>query len=126
MPLSPPNARNPATKKRFAELVGRGLTLKEAGHAVGIAPKTAQRWNMQPEVRKIARETREHLMNPSVRGTLHEALSARKRDGSLDWNARISAARLLMTEPEMMPESDPQEDLPPGTIILLPKDDREQ
>ncbi|MEK6274355.1 MAG: hypothetical protein AABM30_03370 [Actinomycetota bacterium] len=43
--------------RRFAELVGRGLTQHEAARVVEIGTRTGERLMTKPEIRQIVKET---------------------------------------------------------------------
>lgn len=117
-----PSPRNPAAKRRFGQLLGRGVTVREAALAVGISHKTGFRWAKLPEVAAITKETREALLSPGVKTVLREALTATKRDGTPDHQTRLAAVKLMLLEPDAAPPSDEDEDeLPEGAIILFPE-----
>jgi hypothetical protein len=122
-----PSPRNPAAKRRFGELLGRGVTVREAALAVGISHKTGFRWAKLPEVAAITKDTREALLSPGVKTVLREALTAMKRDGTPDHAIRLQAAKLMILEPDAAPpSSDDEDELPEGTIVLLPEPGDEQ
>lgn len=88
-------------QQRAADLLGRGLTRKAAAAEAGVAPRTVSRWRQDEDFEALVRRSRESLLDdrPTVRSTLEAALLATRRDGSPDWNARVQAARILMTAP---------------------------
>lgn len=90
-----------ADQRRAAALMAAGLD----GHAVAaelnVSPKTTQRWRKRDDFRELVRKHRESLMPESVtaESVLTAALSATKKDGTPDWNARIQAARAILATP---------------------------
>jgi len=90
-------------QRQAASLIGHGRLQREAAAEVGVHPGTVKRWAARPDFRKAVDQARAVLLkdNPAPQATLEAALTATRRDGSPDWQSRITAARALLgREPE--------------------------
>jgi hypothetical protein len=86
-------------QQRAASLVGRGLTKKEAAAEAGVSARTMTNWSKREDFQALAQQHRDQVLSetPTAKATLEAALTATKRDGSPDWQTRVSAARALVT-----------------------------
>lgn len=90
-----------AEQRRAAALLGAGLQVREVAAEIGVNPRTITRWSRRGDVAALARRHREVAM-PGVataEGVLEAALAATRANGQPDWQARITAARALLTAP---------------------------
>jgi hypothetical protein len=103
-------------QQQAAQLIGSGQLQREAAAEVGVHPGTVKRWMRREDFRSTVDRARAALLaeNPGPQATLEAALNASKRDGSPDWQSRITAARALLgREPK---GSSPEEKVRETTI----------
>jgi hypothetical protein len=116
-------AQKPIAKevaRRFAELVGRGLTQHEAARAVGIGTRTGERLMRKPEIRQIVEQTR--AAGPEIVGEAYETISALLNatdiDGNPDHAKRLEGAELALTQ--LAGGSADEETLLEGVVVIYP------
>jgi hypothetical protein len=106
-----------------ANLLGQGRTRNSVAAELQIDPATISRWRRESEFQAMEARARETALdaNPTVRATLHAALSAvHPKTGAPDWTSRIAAARILMGSPEEAPETeDEAPTIHPDLVALL-------
>ena len=85
-----------------ARLLGRGKTQVAVADELGVDVATVRRWQRVDGFQEAVKAARDELLaeNPEVRRVLLEALEATRKDGQPDWQARLTAARLLLLRPE--------------------------
>lgn len=81
-----------------AERLGLGWEAKRVAAEAGVTPKAIQRWRKRNDFRELAETSRRRVLeeNPTPTAVLASAMSATKRDGSPDWQMRVTAARALL------------------------------
>jgi len=92
---------DPDLRRRFAELIGKGATVREAAAAIGRSERTGFVWMRDAAVQEIARQAREAALDPTALTVVKEALAATLRDGRPDFATRLKAAQLLLRNPEI-------------------------
>lgn len=98
---------------RAAELLGRGLTQREAASLVGRSERTIRAWlTGVPGFREAVHAGQAETGDPTALETLRGALRASRRDGSPDWSIRLQAARALLHAP-------PEPDEPAAKPIIV-------
>ncbi len=122
-----PPADRPLTKNqiRAATLMARGDTYVQIGEVCGVSTKSIQRWSQRSDFADIVRNEREHLVPALLlaQEALVRALSARKRDGSDDYQIQVAAAKVLMGSP--IADQGVKEAVR-ATTIFLPDDEIEE
>ena len=112
-------------KKRYAELIGLGLSHREAAGATGISERSGERLMAKPEYRKIAEETekRGRGMEGALGRVIRELLEATDEDGNPNILLRRKGAELVRRYPDAFAaeaEGDEGELLPRGVVVLYP------
>ena len=121
-------AQKPVDKevaRRFAELVGRGLTQHEAARVVEIGTRTGERLMTKPEIRQIVEETRAARSgmgngDPAI----WALLEATDEEGNPDWERRAKGAELALDQ--LAGEGACGQSLPAGFKLLVPRPPDEQ
>jgi hypothetical protein len=101
---------------RFAELVGHGLTQREAAGAVGIGTRTGERLMTKPEIRQIVAETRARSGMGEGDPEILALLRATDEEGNPDWERRVQGAERYLASVEGGPSSG----LLPGVVLRFP------
>jgi hypothetical protein len=94
---------------RGAQLLGEGWKHLDVAEELGTTTKSIQRWLKKPDFQALVDKAHRRKLddNPTPASVLTGALSATKRDGSPDWQMRVTAARALLGK---VPEAiDPEE-----------------
>src|SRR5713101_9672190 len=102
--------------RRFAELVGHGLTQHEAAGAVGIGTRTGERLMTKPEIRQIVAETSARSGMGGGDPEILALLGATDEEGNPDWERRVQGAERYLASVEGGPSSG----LLPGVVLLFP------
>ncbi|HEY8766989.1 MAG TPA: hypothetical protein VIP09_06970 [Dehalococcoidia bacterium] len=106
---------DPKTKERSAELIGLGLSHREAARATGISERSGERLMSQPGYRKIAEEvTRGGGVHGEVEQEIRDLLSATHEDGTPNLVLRGKGVEMWF---ELEGVGDP---LPSGVIRVYP------
>jgi hypothetical protein len=95
-------------QRRAAAMLAAGKTRDDVSAELGVAPKTISRWNGRDDFRSVVRKTREGLLpeTPTAEAVLTAALVATRTNGEPDWQARIAAAKALLSTPVATPEGE--------------------
>jgi hypothetical protein len=114
------------TKKRYAELIGLGLSHREAAGATGISERSGERLMAAPQYRKIAEETekRGRGMEGELGRVIRELLEANDEDGNPNYLLRDKGAELVHRYPDAFAaeaEGDVEELLPHGIFVVYPR-----
>jgi hypothetical protein len=105
----------PQTKERYAELIGLGLSHREAARATGISERSGERLMSQPEYRKIAEEAkRGGGVQGGIEQEIRDLLSATHEDGTPNLLLRQKGVVMWL---ELEGEANP---LPPGVTVVYP------
>jgi hypothetical protein len=122
-------AQKPVDKevaRRFAELVGRGLTQHEAARVVEIGTRTGERLMTKPEIRQIVEETRAARSgmgngDPAI----WALLEASDEEGNPDLERRAQGVKLALDHLAAR-EGGCGQSLPEGVkvIVPLPRDEQ--
>ncbi len=112
-------AQKPVDKevaRRFAELVGRGLTQHEAAGAVAIGTRTGERLMTKPEIRQIVAEIRARSGMGDGDPEIWALLGATDEEGNPDWKRRVKGVELYLESVE----GGPSRGLLPGCVLRFP------
>jgi len=96
-----------------AGMLGRGYSMRHVAVALGVAKSTIARWKQDPLFVAEVERARATRLAPTPRGTLLDALSARRDDG-IDWPSRVRAALALLELDEE--DEDPNADVVAGWV----------
>lgn len=122
----PGKAIDPAVQARAAELVGMGLSQREAAGAVGISDKSVERILRKPEYKKLADDVRKKRTSVTVQAAavVQELLGATNKDGTPDMSSRQRGAELVMKNPQLLEHvedlQDEDDSLLPGVVLRFP------
>src|SRR5215213_4044549 len=89
-------------QRRAAQLRGRGWGMREIATELGVSERSLTRWFKLPAVQAEQGRARQEAQTEhplSIRATMEQQLLACRRDGSPDWQARASAAKILASLP---------------------------
>jgi hypothetical protein len=116
---------DPRVKRRIAELIGLGLTHKEAAGATGVSPKSVERTLADPEYRKVAADAKQQKVTAagSVASLIRELLEATNPDGTPDLRLRDKGAELAYKHPDYLEAAEEESGkdlLPEGVILIYP------
>jgi len=96
-------------QERAAILAGRGWSRRAVASELGTSERSLSRWGRLPEYQLLASQVREERLRaepPTVRAVLEAALTAQKGEG-IDWQSRLTAARLLLGAPDEPSRDEP-------------------
>lgn len=107
-------------KERYAELIGLGLSHREAAGATGISERSGERLMAAPQYRKIAEETKKRGRGEegALGRVIRELLEANAEDGNPNYPLRNKGAELVHRYPDAFAaeaEGDLEELLPPAS-----------
>jgi len=120
----PGKALDPKTQERAAELVGMGLSQREAAGACGISEKSVERILRKPEYRKVADDTRRRRTSVTAQAAnvVQELLGAVDGSGDPNMMLRKMGAELVMKNPTLLESVEDVDDngLLPGVVLRFP------
>ena len=107
------------TQRVVASMIGRGKSTQHCSDVMGPSTRTIARWKNLPAFAAEVERARESSERPDPRGTLIDALSARRDDG-IDWAARLTASRALLANGSELLEDGAATSSSGPTITVLP------
>ncbi len=117
-------ALDPKIQKRCAELIGMGLSHREAAGACDISEASVARILKKPEYRKIADDVRQRHTSVTAQAAavVQELLNAVDDHGDPAMMMRKMGAELVMKNPALLESVEPQDDdtLLPGVVLRFP------
>lgn len=113
-------------KERYAELIGLGLSHREAAGATGISERSGERLMAAPQYRKIAEETKKRGRGEegALGRVIRDLLEADDKDGYPNYLLRDKGAELAHKYPDAFAaeaEGDEEELLPHGIYVVYPR-----
>jgi hypothetical protein len=113
------------TQERAAELIGLGLSHREAAGACAISEKSVERILRKPEYKKVADEVRKRRtsVTASMAAVVHDLLDAEDSNGEPNMMLRKMGAELVMKNPallESVEDMDGEDTLLPGVVLRFP------
>lgn len=112
---------DPKRKERYAELIGLGLSHREASGATGISERSGERLMAEPGFRTIAAEAkRGRGLQGEIAEVVRDLLMAVKPDGTPDFAMRQKGVEAYMKNPALLDGIDDEELLPHGMILSVP------
>jgi len=87
--------------------VAAGEEVRSIAKDIGVAPRTVSRWKDREDFAELVRKQRAALVGEleSPEEVARSALVATKKDGTPDWNARLTACRILLAAPAASKEA---------------------
>lgn len=113
------------TQARAAELIGLGLSQREAAGACGISESSVERVLRKPEYKKLADDVRRKRTSVTAQAAavVSELLAAVDDNGDPAMGLRKMGAELVMKNPallEQVEDLDGDESLLPGVVLRFP------